>query len=1310
MKPSAPLLTYFQRLAPIVVLLTSHVLGLAQESLSPVINGVAPQTFSQMWDGYDPTVEPLEVEVLKEWEEDGVTLKVIRYRIGIFKGQKSMMAGIYGCPKSGDSFPGLVQIHGGGQYADYRSVLTNARRGYATLSIAWAGRINAPDYKVDPAIVKLFWAGATDNENYKVTTDWSALDAYHAPSRYARNGFASTAPAAWTLDAVDSPRNNPWFLCTLAARRAITFLEQQPEVDSDRLGVYGHSMGGKLTVMVAAADARIKAAAPSCGGISNRPVDNKLYENTIADAVNLKHIDCPIIFLSPSNDFHGRLNDLPKAVQEVSSPEWRVTCSPHGNHQDTGEYQITGLLWFDQCLKKSFTFPETPETRLDLTAADGVPIFSVQPDTSMQILSVDIFYTQHGQPAGKENDRENTMNRFWRHGEVSRNGDSWQAQLPLTDTSKPLWAYANVLYALDDPQSGAGYYYSLYTAESFNLSSLVQIVEPGALQAAGAIATLKPTHVIETFESGWEKEWFSYNPEQWPRRTHKVYDAQWLAPVDGQLAFNVRASQPNALVVGIDQYAAEVSLSGGDAWQSVKLNLADFENASGESLEQWVGIKELRLGDKETLRSKSNGKDIRKALGANWKGPKPEFRNLRWNAKHDYDLVVYGGTSAGVMTAVQAKKLGKSVVIVGPDKHLGGLTSGGLGWTDTGNKGVIGGLARDFYHRVWTEYQKDETWVFQEKSEYGGKGQGTPAADGKNRTMWIFEPRVAEKVFEDYVAEFDIPVHRDEWLDREKGVTSESGRIVSIAMLSGKKFAGKVFIDATYEGDLMAAAGVDYHVGREGRDIYGEEWNGVQTSILHHRHHFGAVPEPVSPYVVSGDPESGVLPGISAEHPGNRHDGDNKVQAYCFRMCLTDDPENRIPFTEPDGYDASQYELLARIYAAGWRETFDKFDPIPNHKTDTNNHGPMSTDNIGFNYDYPDASYARRREILEEHEAYQKGWLWFHCADPRVPDDIQKKFKSWGLPKDEFVDNGHWSHQLYIREARRMIGALVMTENELLQRKATPDSVGMGSYTIDSHNTQRYITPEGFVQNEGDIGVKCPPYKIAYGALLPKKDQCQNLLVPVCVSSSHIAFGSIRMEPVFMILGQSAGTAAVIAIDRGCAVQDVSYEQLRTQLLADGQVLDYISPGKSSWRVVDPKKLGGLVIDDTQAITSGLWKTSSANAPFIGSGYQHDGNRADGKAIAKFQVTLPKSGNYEVQFGYTPNANRATNVPVAVESTKGQQTIVVNQRNAPPINGTFVSLGEFTFGDDQPATVSISNVDTDGYVVIDSVRFLAKEK
>ncbi len=518
------------------------------------------------------------------------------------------------------------------------------------------------------------------------------------------------------------------------------------------------------------------------------------------------------------------------------------------------------------------------------------------------------------------------------------------------------------------------------------------------------------------------------------------------------------------------------------------------------------------------------------------------------------DVIIYGGTSAAVTAAVQLARDDKTVVIVCPDVHLGGLSSGGLGWTDTGNKAVIGGLSREFYQRVYNHYSKDEAWVWQKKEDYGNVGQGTPAIDGENRTMWIFEPHVAEQVFEDFIAESGVSVYRDHWLDRAEGVVVEDGRIQSIAMLNGTTFKGQIFMDATYEGDLMAAAGVSYHVGREANNVYGEEWNGVQVGVLHHGHHFAD--RKISPYVIPDDPSSGVLPRITTENHGVRGEGDDKLQAYCFRTCLTTVEENRIPFPRPADYDSTQYELLLRILDDGWRQTFQKFDPIPNLKTDVNNHGPFSFDNIGMNYDYPEATYERRKEIIAEHESYQKGLLYFYANDPRIPEDVQSEMKKWGLSKDEFQDNGNWPHQIYVREARRMIGEFVMTENEIQGRNPVPRPVGMGSYTMDSHNVQRYIKPDGYVQNEGDIGVKPKdPYPIDLGSVLPKTEECKNLLVPVAVSSSHIAFGSIRMEPVFMILGQSAAAVASMALSDGTDIYDVEYAALSKKLLALDQVL-----------------------------------------------------------------------------------------------------------------------------------------------------------
>ncbi|WBL44848.1 FAD-dependent oxidoreductase [Algoriphagus halophytocola] len=520
------------------------------------------------------------------------------------------------------------------------------------------------------------------------------------------------------------------------------------------------------------------------------------------------------------------------------------------------------------------------------------------------------------------------------------------------------------------------------------------------------------------------------------------------------------------------------------------------------------------------------------------------------------DVLIYGGTSAAVTAAIQAKKMGKTVILVSPDLHLGGLSSGGLGWTDTGKKEVIGGLARTFYQTVYDKYQEENAWKWEAKSEFGNKGQGTPAIDGEFRTMWIFEPHVAEEVFDEWVAEYGIELYRNEKLDRMDGVTVSNWEISSIRTLSGIEFKAKMFIDATYEGDLMAAAGVSYHVGREASSVYGEEWNGIQTGVYHHRHHFQVLDTPIDPYVIPGDPSSGLIPKISDESPGIKGEGDHKIQAYCFRTCMSNHPDNRVPFPRPEDYDSTAYELLLRVFDTGWREWFDKFDRIPNRKTDTNNHGPFSSDNIGMNYDYPEASYERREAIVKEHENYQKGLLYFVANDPRVPKEIQEEFQQWGLAKDEFQENGNWPHQIYVREARRMLGDYVMTEHELLRKRPTPESIGMGSYTIDSHNIQRYVDEHGHVQNEGDIGVGLPgPYEIALGSILPKKEEVNNLIVPVAVSASHIAFGSIRMEPVFMILGQSAATVAAMSIDREIAVQDLSYEVLKDQLLQDGQVL-----------------------------------------------------------------------------------------------------------------------------------------------------------
>jgi hypothetical protein len=672
-----------------------------------------------------------------------------------------------------------------------------------------------------------------------------------------------------------------------------------------------------------------------------------------------------------------------------------------------------------------------------------------------------------------------------------------------------------------------------------------------------------------------------------------------------------------------------------------------------------------------------------------------------------YDVVVYGGTSAGVIAAVQAARMGKTAVLIEPGEHLGGLSSGGLGWTDSGNKEAVGGLSREFYQRVKKHYDNPAAWVYQKPEEYSRYRSNEDA-------MWVFEPYVAEEVYREMIREAGVQVVFGERLDRSRGGVQKRGRrIASIRMESGKAFRGAMFIDATYEGDLMAAAGVDYHVGREANSVYGETWNGVQVGVRHHAHFFKGK---IDPYVKPGDPTSGLLPRISDDPPGEKGEGDHRVQAYCFRMCLSNHPDNRVPFPKPAGYDPRQYELLLRVLDAGWREVFGKFDPAPNRKTDTNNHGPFSTDNIGMNYDYPEASYERREEILREHETYQKGLMYFLANDPRVPEDVRVRMGKWGLAGDEFVDNGNWPHQLYVREARRMIGEFVMIEQHTLSQRDVPRPVGMGSYSLDSHNVQRYVTPEGHVQNEGDIGVRPPrPYCISYGSLVPRKEQCENLLVPVCLSSSHIAYGSIRMEPVFMILGQSAATAACFSIDDGIAVQDLDYNRLRERLLKDGQIIDYAQLPESLRekrkfvsrnRGVDPKTLSGIVVDDEAASLVGFERNSTALGLYVGAGYRHDGDEAKGLQTARFEPAIDKAGVYEVRLAYSSGANRTRKVSVVVRHAEGRSTLTVDQRKEPPIDGLFISLGKYSLEPSREGWVEISNEGTDGHVIIDAVQFL----
>jgi hypothetical protein len=523
------------------------------------------------------------------------------------------------------------------------------------------------------------------------------------------------------------------------------------------------------------------------------------------------------------------------------------------------------------------------------------------------------------------------------------------------------------------------------------------------------------------------------------------------------------------------------------------------------------------------------------------------------------DVCIYGGTVAGVAAGVQAARMGRSVVLLEFGQHPGGMTSGGLGATDIGNKTAIGGIAREFYQAIARHYARDEAWRFESRADYFKNRAGRTTngdLDGPGATMWTFEPHVAEDVLFRMLNEAQVPVY---FQQRLAAVKQENGRITEITMENGRVYRARIFIDATYEGDLMAKAGVSYSVGRESNSQYQETLNGVRAVTP--KHQFTVA---VDAHIKPGNAASGLLPFIQGGDGGTAGVGDRSVQAYNFRLCYTRNPVNRLPHHAPPNYDAKKYELLARyleaLVAAGKTPKLDQFwNPIwmPNAKTDINNNGGFSTDFIGENYDYPDGSYERRAQIWKEHENYTLGFVYFLATSPRVPEDMRMEMQSWGPAKDEFVDTGNWPHQLYVREARRMVADFVMTEHNCRGEEKAADPVGLAAYTMDSHNCQRLAKGDR-AENEGDVQAGgFPPYPISYRAIVPKAAECKNLVVPVCLSATHIAYGSIRMEPVFMILGQSAATIASLALEDDCPVQGVAYEKLRTRLSKDNQVLDW---------------------------------------------------------------------------------------------------------------------------------------------------------
>lgn len=633
----------------------------------------------------------------------------------------------------------------------------------------------------------------------------------------------------------------------------------------------------------------------------------------------------------------------------------------------------------------------------------------------------------------------------------------------------------------------------------------------------------------------------------------------------------------------------------------------------------------------------------------------------------EYDVVVYGGTASGVIAAVAAAREGAAVALLAPESHLGGMVSNGLGATDAGRVDTIGGLALEFFTRLGAHY-------------------------GRKGPTFRHEPSAAESIFDEMIEEAGVEVFFRHRLRERGGVQLSGSSIQQIRVESGTQFRAKVFIDASYEGDLMAQAGVSYHVGRESRETYGESMAGIRPI-----QHYGK-------REIAFD-EQGLLPDISVEPPGEIGDGDNRVQAYNFRLCLSRDPENQVPIGRPPRYDPRRYTLLSRVMMTRSNlqlRSFLSIAELPNNKSDVNNIGSLSTDLVGGNVLYPEGDYKTRARVFEDHRNYVHGLLYFLGNDSRVPQNVRDEMQEWGFAPDEFADNEYWPRQLYVRVARRMIGDYVMTQHDLKTATVKADSIGMGSYFLDSHYVRRVLTEKG-VGAEGSLGGdhRVFPYEIPYRSLIPKAKECENLLVSVTMSASHVAYSSIRMEPVYMIMGHAAGVAGAMAAVRDISVQAVSYPELEEKLRARGQVLEYAIPG-----VIDPAALEGVIVDETEAELQGSWYKSTSGEPFVGLGYVHDNNTGKGTRIATFRPDLPEAGEYDVWLYYAPLGNRAANVPVTIRAANGEFHFQLNQRERFPDGEQAKYLGTFPFGEGRTSEVEVSNTGTDGYVVADAVQFV----
>ena len=634
----------------------------------------------------------------------------------------------------------------------------------------------------------------------------------------------------------------------------------------------------------------------------------------------------------------------------------------------------------------------------------------------------------------------------------------------------------------------------------------------------------------------------------------------------------------------------------------------------------------------------------------------------------EVDICIYGGTSAGVVAAYSAKKMGKSVLLVEPGKYLGGMTTGGLGATDIGNKYAVTGLARLFYRRIGEHYNKFE--------------------------QWTFPPSVATATMNRFVKDADLDVL---YYRRITDAQVQNKKIEYITLEDSQKpdektliqVKAKQFIDCSYEGDLMAKAGVSYFVGREGNE---EQDETLQMSFWHQ------FPDGVDPYLKEGDPNSGLCWGIQPNTLKERGSGDKLVQAYNFRLCLTDNKDNQRPFEKPENYDPAKYELLARAIRKMDLHIDNyllfNWGMMPDNKYDVNNRGPLSTDMIGMNYEYPDGDYTTRERIWQEHVDYTKGLLYFLTHDERVPAKLRDQVSRFGWAKDEFVDNDNFPTQLYVREARRLNGEYIMTQKNCQGEETVGDAIGMAAYGMDSHNCQRIVT-NGMVKNEGDVQYHgFPPYPISYKSITPKREECTNLLVPVCISSTHIAFGSIRMEPVFMVLGQSAAVASALAIEDNTDVQTIDVTKLR-KILKDNPYLDGSTPE--------------ILVDDSdidKIERSGHWQKS------FGAHYKNSflksANQKNNSSFT-FIPVIKKAGTYEVFFYCTalPDQEMPEVMAFDITSKEGTKQAEISPRSH---KGSWVSLGTYAFEKGNwTSSVKIDGSRSKGTLFADAIILVPKK-